>query len=106
VALVPGNGDGTFKTAMMFDAGMQPWGLAAGDFNGDGVPDVVTTLNGENAVVPILNKNGTLTALTKLTTGMGPRGVAVGDLNGDGKPDFIVANSSEKSVTVFLNTSQ
>ena len=42
-----GNGDGTFQPAVEYpvSASAQPQALAAGDFNRDGVPDLMVTLN-------------------------------------------------------------
>lgn len=41
-----GNGDGTFSIAeTIFDIGAGPRGVATGDFNGDGLPDVAITHN-------------------------------------------------------------
>jgi hypothetical protein len=42
VSVFLGNGDGTFQPEMSFEAGVEPWALAIGDFNGDGWPDLVT----------------------------------------------------------------
>src|SRR5262249_51060703 len=45
VTVLPGNGNGTFTTVASppapFTTGAGPWGLAAGDFNGDGGLDLV-----------------------------------------------------------------
>jgi len=36
-----GNGDGSFQPAQDFVVGSSPISVAVGDFNGDGVPDLV-----------------------------------------------------------------
>lgn len=44
-------GNGTFATGGTISAGLlNPWGLAAGDFNSDGRPDLVATNNGSGSV--------------------------------------------------------
>src|SRR2546422_11755541 len=35
VSVLLGNGDGTFQTAVNFDAGLSPFSVVLGDFNGD-----------------------------------------------------------------------
>jgi hypothetical protein len=44
VTAISGKGDGTFdfQTFAQFDAGIQASGIASGDFNGDGLPDLIT----------------------------------------------------------------
>jgi hypothetical protein len=43
VAVLLGNGDGTFSEASAFGAGYDPDFVAVGDFNGDGKPDLAVT---------------------------------------------------------------
>src|SRR5262249_23187370 len=42
VSVLLGNGDGSFQPARTYALGMRPEAMVAGDFNGDGVPDLVT----------------------------------------------------------------
>jgi len=46
VAVLPGNGDGTFQTPVAFLAGKDPKSMALGDFNLDGKPDVAVVFDG------------------------------------------------------------
>ena len=41
VAVLLGNGDGTFRAAVLYAAGMGTISVAVGDFNKDGRPDLV-----------------------------------------------------------------
>src|SRR5437870_4270748 len=45
VNILEGNGDGSFEPAAYFFAGIQPWALAAADFNGDRKTDLAVVSN-------------------------------------------------------------
>ena len=127
VAVLLGNGDGTFKTAVNYDAGAVSTSeaLAVGDVNCDGTPDLivanlcqVSTCNNngdESGSVSILlgNGDGTFSEKTNFSTNLaGTDGIAVGDVNGDGKPDIAVSSHCDGprgqdcgpngSVSIFL----
>ena len=52
-----GNGDGTFQSAISYQANDQAFGgLVVADFNGDGIPDAATT--GNSGVWLFLGKGG------------------------------------------------
>lgn len=51
----PGNGDGTFRPPVDFAAGDNPAGVAVGDFNGDGFPDLAVANGGSDNVSVLLN---------------------------------------------------
>ncbi len=93
-----------------YPTGPVPYGIAAGDFNGDGSLDVVTADSGNidygkanNTVGVLLNKgNGTFEHHVDYTVGNGPTAVVVGDFNGDGKLDLAVWNSSDGTVSILL----
>jgi len=56
VSVLLGNGDGSFQAARTFGAGLGPWSVAVGDFNGDGTPDLaVANWNSNNVSVLINN---------------------------------------------------
>ncbi|HZQ21338.1 MAG TPA: FG-GAP-like repeat-containing protein [Terriglobales bacterium] len=105
--VLPGNGDGTFRAGSAYAAGFPTW-LAVGDFNRDGIPDVVvatsyTFLVGE--ITPFLgNGDRTFVAGPNVGTGKEPAYVATGDFNGDKLPDVLVADSLLSSVFCILNT--
>jgi dienelactone hydrolase len=99
VAVLLGNGDGTFQTPLSYSAGQAPISVAAGDFNGDGKLDLAVANNGGTNVSVLLgNGDGTFQTAVSYATGSVPRFLAVGDLNGDGKLDLAVANSNGISV--------
>ena len=53
VSVLLGKGDGTFQAARSFGVGTNPYSVAVGDFNGDGMPDLV--VNGNDVSVLINN---------------------------------------------------
>jgi hypothetical protein len=106
-----GNGDGTFSYSPI-DSGGQV-ALAGGDFNGDGILDLlVTSGNSQSDTVTVWlgNGDGTFTP-TGMNASIGPSGSnpwsgAVGDFNGDGILDAaILVNApggTSSSLTVLL----
>ncbi len=99
VSVLLGNGDGTFAAASVFTADQTPVAVAVGDFNGDGVPDVVAAGQGQfkltavGAVAVLLgNGDGSLLAAPDLVV-PGPGPVVETDLTGDGIPDLAVVNT-------------
>lgn len=74
--------------------------IAAGDFNGDGIADLVeaTPPDGEDSgprslTVLLGEANGAFVRMpSRNLIGQDPRALVVGDFNGDGKPDVIVGD--------------
>ena len=86
-------------------AGANPRGIAAGDFNGDGIPDLAIANAGSASVTVLLGNTGggfTQAPGSPFATGAGPFSVAVGDFNADGFQDLATANTSGNNVTVLL----
>ncbi len=94
VTVLPGNGDGTFLAAPTFATDAQPQGLATADFNGDGIPDLVSANRGGNSVSILLGTgDGTFQPARNLPAGNQPVRVVTGDFNGDGIPDVLVLDT-------------
>ncbi|NEP79424.1 MAG: hypothetical protein F6K39_15375 [Okeania sp. SIO3B3] len=101
-SILLGNGDGSFGNAISFDISVDdfadfPSSLAVGEFNGDGISDLVTTTgNGQADINPISvllgEGNGRFGESTEFDTEQLPRGVTVGDFNNDSISDLVVAN--------------
>ncbi len=84
--------------------GAGPFGLASGDFDGDGFDDVVTSNFNDNTVTVLLGDGaGDFAAGVHYGVGFGPFQLAVGDLNGDPRPDIVVGNFANSDMTVLLN---
>src|SRR5437867_4654829 len=93
LAVLLGNGDGTFQAARTVDVGITPAFVAVRDVNGDGRPDLAVANFRSNDVSVLLgNGDGTFQAPRNFNTGTGPLSMAVGDVNSDGQPDLAVAN--------------
>ena len=103
VSLLLGNGDGSFQAPANFAAGDFPVGIASGDFNSDGNPDVVVadfgTSSGVIGVTLLLGNgnNGFAPAQTVVTfprfTGF--TNILSGDFNKDGKQDIAYISAFE-----------
>ena len=112
ISILLGNGDGTFKPRSTYSLpniasviNTTPTDIAIGDFNGDGIPDLIVSGTYLNGVVDVMLGDGTgafpSANLTQVTVGNGPSSVAVGDFNGDGKLDFAVTNQSDRTISVM-----
>jgi FG-GAP-like repeat/Abnormal spindle-like microcephaly-assoc'd, ASPM-SPD-2-Hydin len=93
VGVMLGNGDGTFQTAKLSTGVNSPFGIAAGDFNGDGKIDLAvsgTNLSDFTEQTYILLGNGDGTFQAPGSPVPGNELVSTIDLNGDGKLDLVV----------------
>jgi hypothetical protein len=82
-------------------------GLAVGDFNGDGKPDIAVTDSVQKVVVVYLN-NGSGTFSSPITTtiqmgALGAGAIVAGDFNEDGKLDLIVGTIAGSQANIFLS---
>jgi hypothetical protein len=105
VAVLLGNGDGTFQMAGSYGSGGNDISsVAVGDVNGDGKFDVVVT-NLEWGTVGLLLGNGDGTFQPVMTySGFDlPWSIVITEVNGDGKPDLVIASYSKfPTVAVML----
>jgi hypothetical protein len=122
VGVLLGKGDGTFKTAVSYQAENSPYNVTAADLNGDGNLDIVVsnwgTPNGgtnDGAVTVLPGKgNGTFGPLRTFPSGGAETpSVAVADVNNDGLPDVVLAcvadtlsQTSTGVVSVLINNTK
>jgi hypothetical protein len=105
VGVLLGQGDRTFGAMKEYGAGVNPFAIAVGDFNGDGNLDVVVTDETQLRVEVLLNNGkGGFNAAVAYATGQNPFSVAAGDVNGDGALDLVVANMADGTVSVLLGS--
>jgi len=100
VAVLLGNGDGTFQAPAYYPAGLGPYSVAAADLNNDGNLDLVVADFAVSGTVAVLlgNGDGTFQLPATYPTPQTPKFVAVADFNGDGKLDLVITDSPYVSV--------
>jgi adhesin/invasin len=110
VAVLYGKGDDTFQDAIEFATPYTSTGVAIGDFNKDGKPDIVAAASSgccpwSGGIAVLLNNgNGTLQSpvLYADPSGVDNGQVAVADLNADGKLDVVESSEGGSNVAIFL----
>lgn len=92
-----------FQAPVSIPTGNSPSGVAVGDLNRDGLPDlVVSNTGGANVSVHRATAPGVFGAgKTDYLAGNGPNAVRLADFNGDGLLDVVVSNESDDGVNVL-----
>lgn len=92
----------SFTQGAAYPTGGAPAGVAVGDLNGDGVPDIVTADSASKTMsVLIGNADGTYQPRKVYPVGQNPSDVALVDLDHDGNLDAIVTNNDDNTVTIW-----
>ncbi|HEY0386582.1 MAG TPA: VCBS repeat-containing protein, partial [Pyrinomonadaceae bacterium] len=93
-----------FKTAPSYPVnGTQPRHIAAGDFNGDGLPDLATiNYNSNNASILLNQGGGRYSAPNVFAVGTLPSFIVARDFNNDARLDLAITNSGDDNVSIFL----
>jgi len=110
VSILLGKGDGTFQAHVDFATGPAPVAIVAGDFNGDGKPDLAVTNHvnpidsGSPGTFSILlgNGDGTFQTHTDHAAGSGVGTLVATDFNKDGKLDLVISNAPTATNSAVL----
>jgi hypothetical protein len=100
-----GNGSGGFT--QVSDSDGNPYaGVAIGDFNGDGKPDLVLIENtGGHAFVRLGNGDGTFQSPMQFAVTSPLINPVVGDFNGDGRSDVAILNTTSQTIQILIGNS-
>ncbi|MAB79651.1 MAG: hypothetical protein CMJ89_09910 [Planctomycetes bacterium] len=115
VNVLLGDGSGNFPVRQALVGGARPWGVAAGDFDSDGIPDLVVTqasqilvnpdpLCGVSAGLPVFHGRGDggFDFLSCLHAGVAPVAVVAEHIDGDSHLDLVAAASGGGGLSTFL----
>jgi len=102
VAVLVGNGDGSFQAGLLFDAGRTPYEIVAGDFDGDGLADLAVS-NGQLGAVWLLRGLGTgeFVSLGGFAVDLGGDFITAADFTGDGNLDLAAGSNFQAVVTLL-----
>ena len=105
-----GHWDGTFAPPVVYPTNDLPLGIVTGDFNEDGITDIVVTEYNANSVALFLGNgsggagDGTFQPAVHFSAGIVPYDLATGDFNEDGHLDLAVSNSGWGGMHVLLGS--
>ena len=103
IAVLLGNGNMTFQTAVTYSVSGYPANILAVDLNKDGKLDLATVDSGNDHVsILIGHGDGTFATSVQYQPGLVPLYLAQADLNNDGKIDLIASNQYSGNVSVLF----
>jgi Ca2+-binding RTX toxin-like protein len=96
VSVLPGNGDGSFKSPKITSLGFVADDIALGDVNGDNHLDLIAAKNDGGLAILIGNNDGTFKPADLLSDGLapGPAMVDAVDLAGNNKLDLLAVSGN------------
>src|SRR5262249_20782443 len=98
-------GDGTFNAAVNYSVGLNSFGLTSGDFDGDGILDLVVSRQSSSATAIDLlrgNGDGPSAAAVEFGGGAAPGQLATADLDGDGLADVASTSNGANAISMML----
>ncbi len=102
VAVLLGNGDGTFQSARHAGVGVHLQSLALGDLNRDGRTDVVLANFTRHRVSVLLgNGDGSFQPAVNYSTSLSTRSVTIADFDGDTVPDLMTAHPGSNALNLL-----
>ncbi len=102
VVVLLGGPGATFAPGMHTDAPISLQGVAVGDLNNDGLPDVVSVGILGDVGVSLGLGGAALAATVEHPTTLAPRDVHIADVNNDGNADVLIGADSISSAAVLL----
>jgi hypothetical protein len=105
LGILSNNGHGVFALQATFQTQTGPFSVAAGDLDGDGLPDLAVVDADANLVEVFTRAPRTAFGFlltSAFATSGSPRGIALGDLNRDGKLDMVVTALDCNCIDVAL----
>jgi VCBS repeat protein len=100
VAVVLGNGDGTFGDAVVRSAGFEPKDISLVDANWDGVLDIVVGNDFGDLLILNGSGDGTFQDYVDNLRAQGSVPLALADLDGDGRQEVVLANQAHDRLVV------
>jgi Calx-beta domain/FG-GAP-like repeat len=101
VRVLLGDGSGGLGAPTDFYLGYSASSLVAGDVNGDGHADLITSNWNNNVSILLGNGTGTFGSAQNYAAGGRPASVVVGDFNNDGNLDLATANYGSNDLSVL-----
>jgi len=93
----------SFSPAVDYEVGGAPRSITTGDFNADGIADLVTANFDTNDVSVLFGSGiGTFGTKTDYVAGTSPTSVITGDFNADDKIDLAVSNYVSNDISILL----
>ena len=109
ISVLLSKGGGGFASVARYGAGIRPYAITTGDFDGDGKLDLAVANSGSTvSVLPgsvsilIGNGDGSFGAAASFAAGHLPTSIATRDFNRDGRLDLAVANHGDANIAVLL----
>lgn len=100
-----GKASGGFRPlSSALELGRTPKAIAAADFNGDGIPDLVVGDDDGSLKLFLGDGTGNFAPASDVARLDSVVSIAVADFNDDGRPDIAVSDWRAGSVTIFLGT--